>query len=288
MPHVPDLLEALGYSAAVVAARYVFTRALKPVGRLVLEPSKRSSEDRVERFTTVLFKLAYFVGITYAGYATMGHEVWFPTSLGGRGDATNAFLVVEEPPSPALRRYFLVQLGYHFHSLVYMVALSPIRNDFIEMLLHHVATIFLIGCSYMGNYTPSGALIAITHDIGDVTGYAIKTVVDTGSTLLTVVMYVVLLVSWGYTRLYVFPFELLYNAVVVLPNLSVSAPVLMLHPVNVMLGMLLVLHVYWYGLFLVMGYNLVTKGEKEDIQQKCGADKEAEKAAASGGKAKNE
>lgn len=57
MPHGADLLEALGYSALIVAARFVLTRALKPLGRLVLEPSKRTSEDRVERFTTVLFKL---------------------------------------------------------------------------------------------------------------------------------------------------------------------------------------------------------------------------------------
>lgn len=252
----------------------------------------------------------------------MGGEEWFPTSLGGRGDVRKAFFLVEEPPSPELRRYFMVQLGYHFHSLVYMVALSPIRNDFIEMLLHHVATILLIGCSYMGNYTPYGALIAITHDIGDITGCTlraiecfacvcvcvldhdlslllladgIKTVVDTGSTLLTVAMYVVLLVSWGYTRLFVFPTELIYNAVAVLPNLPTAAPLLMLHPVNLMLTMLLVLHVYWYGLFLIMGYNLITKGEKEDIQQKCGAADDAkarqqqqQAALASSSKAKNE
>lgn len=105
----------------------------------------------------------------------------------------------------------------------------------------------------------------------------IKSVVDTGSTALTLVMYAALLVSWAYTRLFVFPTELIYNAVFVLPKLTTpEIPLLMLHPVNLMLTMLLVLHVYWYGLFLVMGYNLVTKGVKEDIQQKCGGD-EAEK-----------
>lgn len=192
MPHAVDLLHAFGYSMLIVAARYVLTRALKPIGRLVLEPSKRTSEDRVERFTTVLFKLTYvsravaqlccsteltltlparyFIGITYAGYCTMGHESWFPKSLGGTGDMKKAYYLFNEPPSAGLKQYFMVQLGYHFHSLVYMVVLSPIRNDFIEMLLHHVVTIILIGCAFMGNYTPSGALVAITHDIGDITG----------------------------------------------------------------------------------------------------------------------
>lgn len=92
---------------------------------------------------------------------------------------------------------------------------------------------------------------------------------DTGSTFLTLVMYAALLVSWAYTRLYVFPTELIYNAVFVLPTLTPDIPLIMLHPVSLMLTMLLVLHVYWYFLFLVMGYNLVAKGVKEDIQQKC-------------------
>lgn len=57
MPHAVDFLSALGYSLAIVAARYVLTRALKPLARVLLEPKKRHNEDRVERFTTVLFKL---------------------------------------------------------------------------------------------------------------------------------------------------------------------------------------------------------------------------------------
>uniref|UniRef100_K3X972 TLC domain-containing protein n=1 Tax=Globisporangium ultimum (strain ATCC 200006 / CBS 805.95 / DAOM BR144) TaxID=431595 RepID=K3X972_GLOUD len=267
MPQFVDFLTAIAYSGVIVAVRYVLTRALKPLGRVLLEPKKRTNEDRVERFTTVLFKFIYFVGITYAGYYTMGHEEWFPKSLGGSGDMTKAYYLFNEAPSAGLKTYFLVQLGYHFHSLVYMVALSPIRNDFIEMLVHHVTTIILIGCAFIANYTPSGATVAFVHDIGDVTGYAIKTIVDTGSTPLTIVMYVVLLVSWAYTRLYVFPTELIYNAVFVLPKLTPDIPLLMLHPVNFMLTMLLGLHIYWYGLFLVMGYNLITKGVKEDIQQ---------------------
>lgn len=103
---------------------------------------------------------------------------------------------------------------------------------------------------------------------------------DTGSTFLTLVMYAALLVSWAYTRLYVFPTELIYNAVFVLPKLTPDIPLIMLHPVNLMLTMLLVLHIYWYFLFLVMGYNLIAKGVKEDIQQKCngGSEKAAEKA----------
>jgi hypothetical protein len=112
----------------------------------------------------------YFSAITVVGFKVMKHEPWFPPSLGGKGDVIKSFDTLSDAPSPALKYYFMVQLGYHLHSLLHMVCFSPIRNDFIEMLLHHVATIILIGGSYLANYSAFGALVVFTHDLGDVTG----------------------------------------------------------------------------------------------------------------------
>lgn len=104
---------------------------------------------------------------------------------------------------------------------------------------------------------------------------------DTGNTPLIVVMYFVLLLSWGYTRLYVYPFHLMYNAIFVIPEANPYVVGIFLHPGNALLCMLLVLHVYWYVLFLVMGYTLICKGRAEDIQDKCAdlGEKEEETAA---------
>lgn len=93
--------------------------------------------------------------------------------------------------------------------------------------------------------------------------------VDTGNTPLVVVLYFVLLVSWAYTRLYVFPFHLLQSTLVTLPVTHPEVPAVFRHPMNAMMVMLVLLHVYWYALFLAMGYNLVAKGVQEDIQQQC-------------------
>ena len=113
---------------------------------------------------------SYFAVITAAGYYVMRDEKWFPPVLGGKGSLREAFLTLHDAPSDILKYYYFVQLGYHFHSLLYMVFFSPIRNDFIEMLLHHLVTLILIGGSYLANYCAIGALVAFTHDIGDVTG----------------------------------------------------------------------------------------------------------------------
>lgn len=110
---------------------------------------------------------------------------------------------------------------------------------------------------------------------------------DTGHTPLVVLLYAVLLGSWGYTRLFVFPFHLIHGSAVVLPESNPEVLALFRDPMNVMLGMLQLLHVYWYTLFLVMGYVLLTKGKHEDIQQQCATD-EAEEASDSGRKSKQE
>lgn len=55
MPHARDLLIGLGFALVIIALRRLMTAALKPVGRLLLAP-KKQSEDRLQRFGTVLFK----------------------------------------------------------------------------------------------------------------------------------------------------------------------------------------------------------------------------------------
>lgn len=119
---------------------------------------------------------------------------------------------------------------------------------------------------------------------------AIKSAVDTGKTPLVVLLYFVLLASWAYTRLYVFPAHLLHSTVSVLPVTHPEVPAIFRDPMNAMMGMLVVLHVYWFVLFLAMGYNLVAKGVQEDIQQKCHTNEPAaaSDATSSGDKRKHE
>jgi hypothetical protein len=104
------------------------------------------------------------------GFYVMYEEKWFPKELGGKGNAAFVYQVLEKAPSFLLKHYFLLQWGYHLHSLFYMLWLSPIRNDFLEMFLHHVATVVLIAATYLANYTANGSLVVFTHDLGDVVG----------------------------------------------------------------------------------------------------------------------
>ncbi|RLN70961.1 hypothetical protein BBJ28_00020115, partial [Nothophytophthora sp. Chile5] len=127
MPQLEDWLVGILFAFAIIGVRFALTAVFKPLGRMVLSPTKRNKEDRVERFATVLFKFTFFAAITVAGFFVMRDEKWFPAVLGGKGEIREAYLTLHDAPSFALKYYFLVQLGYHFHSLLFMVFFSPIR-----------------------------------------------------------------------------------------------------------------------------------------------------------------
>ena len=75
-----------------------------------------------------------------------------PVALGGKGDFRLVFKDDPYPaPIPYMKEYYQMSIGYHFGELMIHIA-GTHQNDFIEMGLHHVVTIFLIGGSYLANY----------------------------------------------------------------------------------------------------------------------------------------
>lgn len=43
-----------------------------------------------------------------------------------------------------------------------------VRHDYMEMMLHHIVTMFLYGFSYLVNMTLGGAVVMYLHDIADI------------------------------------------------------------------------------------------------------------------------
>jgi hypothetical protein len=261
--------------------RYVFS----PLGNYMLPPLSRKKawtpagrKDRVERFATVCFKFLYFLIITVWGYILLKDQSWFPPILGGSGDVRNCWVDYPFPvPLPSLKEYYMVELAYHVQSLLYHLFM-PHRNDFLEMTLHHSCAIFLVAFSHFQAYARVGSLVLFIHDVADILSYAIKAVVDTEYTKVTLFVYINLLVVWGVTRLYVLPFYILRTILydghqMIPPEHYARAGYRYLEG---MLYILQCLHIYWYFLFIIMGYQYTKTGRTVDIQQKAGAAKEYE------------
>ena len=212
-------------------------------------------------------RLCFFIGMTSYGYSTLKDETWLPPQLGGKGDVATAwngwpYSVI----SDSVKKYYLLELSYHAHSLVFHV-ITVKRNDFIEMTLHHTCAVLLVIFSYFANWVRIGSLVLFLHDIADVMAYSVKAVVDTKYTALTLSAYAGLLVAWGYTRLYVFPFHVIAHSMI--PDSPKSFVWITSY---FMIWTLQMLHIYWYILFLIMGYRFAVSGKTVDIQQKAGAE----------------
>ncbi|KAI9355917.1 TLC domain-containing protein [Zopfochytrium polystomum] len=257
-----DLVLGLIVAVVLCAVRLALRRPFMALGRsYVLSAKKRADSSRLARFASVFFKLLFFIAITAAGLIILHDEPFFPAALGGGRAASpaNAFPPPRPPPRLLL---LLLRLGYHAHSLLYMVTLEPERRlDFGEMLLHHLVTVALISLSYLGGQMRIGCLILFLHDASDISSYMIKSVVDTGRTLLTLSVYLFLLASWGYCRLYVFPF------LIIATIMRTDVPFVDTTVRYVFVGLLLclqALHLYWYSLFLDMGMEYLKSGKTED------------------------
>lgn len=91
------------------------------------------------------YKGLYFLAVTIWGFLILRNEKYCTPLLFGNGDLKylNYELQTYERPR-GFRLYYLGTMGYHVHSLI-THALHTARNDFVEMFLHHIVTIFLYG-----------------------------------------------------------------------------------------------------------------------------------------------
>jgi hypothetical protein len=64
--------------------------------------------------------------------------------------------------------YSLIAMGYHLEETVDHIFMEERSNDFLEMLLHHIATLTLYGGMLMNNALRIGVLIGWVHCIADV------------------------------------------------------------------------------------------------------------------------
>jgi len=174
---------------------------------------------------------------------------------------------------PGVKTYYMIQLAYHAHSFLFQFRMTH-RADFVEMVLHHVITLFLISFSYLNNFTRIGTLVFLTHDFSDLFGYATKCLVDTNNSGLVLTAYSGLLLSWGFGRLFVFPAYIINTGLDAnrLTDTSLDGYLIL----NSMMIVLLFLHLYWFVLFLKMGFTFASKGIKEDIVDKMKSEKRAE------------
>lgn len=96
--------------------------------------------------------------------------------------------------------YAMIQLGYHLGETVTHVFFEKRQNDFYEMLLHHLCTLFLLLCMTFSNFLAIGCVINLLHDVSDILTCAIKICSSTIYDNLTLLNFVAMTCVWFYFR----------------------------------------------------------------------------------------
>jgi ceramide synthetase len=133
----------------------------------------------------------------------------------------------------------------------------------MEMLLHHIVTVFLIGLAYFMNYVTISLLVLYTHDIGDFFLNYARVLIDTRFKNLGAFMCIMVLASWGYMRLYIFPVHLIRTAVYENP---VHEQIYGMFVLGSMLHVLLILHIFWYVQLVRYALRFIKEQTPEEVK----------------------
>mmetsp|Transcript_5983 Transcript_5983/g.8461 ORF Transcript_5983/g.8461 Transcript_5983/m.8461 type:complete len:484 (+) Transcript_5983:344-1795(+) len=148
------------------------------------------------------------------------------------------------------------------------------RGDFTEMFIHHVVTNLLVIGSSFFRLTRVGSMVFMVHDISDVPVDLSKLANFLKWKTTTIVCFVTMVLVWLVTRLLIFPFviykSILYESYLVMhgdDGIGAIFYYTYYWYFVTLVALIILLHVAWFGMFLQMGYILITKREAHDLSE---------------------
>uniref|UniRef100_A0A3B3X651 TLC domain-containing protein n=1 Tax=Poecilia mexicana TaxID=48701 RepID=A0A3B3X651_9TELE len=179
-------------------------------------------------------------------------------------------VTLSQPLEKAHFWYYMLELGF-YGSLLLRISVDVKRKDFKEQVIHHLATIFLLGFSYCANYIRIGTLVMLLHDSSDILLESAKMFnYGTGWRKTCDSLFVVFAVVFLVTRLVIFPSRIIRTTLLL--SMEVFEPFAGYYFFNILLMVLQALHVFWAVLILRMVYKFL-KGKLEKDER---SDEESE------------
>ncbi|KAJ2773269.1 Sphingosine N-acyltransferase lag1 [Coemansia nantahalensis] len=171
-----------------------------------------------------------------------------------------------------MKSYYLVQIGFWVQQ-IFVLLIEEKRKDFVVMCVHHVVTCNLLGWSLYMHYIRIGNAILCCMDSSDIFLSGTKCLRYLGLDKATIVSFALFVVSWVYTRHYLYMkmvWSLNYESYENIPEDSWDPARGSFFTKNVMLGFtillmtLQVLLIYWFALVLRIIYRVIFTKNLED------------------------
>ena len=176
--------------------------------------------------------------------------------------------------SPELYDWFLYSSGIYWGELFKHVFIDKWRGDFIEFLVHHLATVFLVFGSSFSNHTPIGTIISFIHLVSDIPVGIVKCMGSTHFDNVTVGIFVGLhMPTWFYWRLVCLPLWIIPIFTDPVCRYNPYGHIVFEYDIfnqifGIYLAVLQILQFYWFWLFIKMVLSALKTGEAEDHQEK--------------------
>uniref|UniRef100_A0A674E1B0 Ceramide synthase 2-like n=1 Tax=Salmo trutta TaxID=8032 RepID=A0A674E1B0_SALTR len=230
----------------------------------------RRNQDRpsyTKRFCEACWRFFFYLIAFLAGLATL-------INVGISMNHNPSDLRCVNPLQPIERAhfwYYQLELGFYL-SLLLCVSVDVKRKDFKEQVIHHIATIFLLGFSYCSNYVRIGTLVMLLHDSSDFLLESAKMFnYGTGWRKTCDTLFVIFAAVFLVTRLVVFPSKIIHTTLVL--SMEVFEPFAGYYFFNILLMVLQALHVFWAVLILRMANKFLFLGKLDKDER---SDEESE------------
>ncbi|XP_076033822.1 ceramide synthase 2-like [Oratosquilla oratoria] len=157
--------------------------------------------------------------------------------------------------------YYMIPLGY-YSSTVIVQAFNYHAKDALQMLSHHILTIFLISFSWICNLVRIGTLVLLVHECADIPLLFAKMCLASGHTRIADISFVLFLLLWIVTRLGVFPLWIMPTCLLEGHVIVAMFPVYYIF--NSMLGALFLMHLMWTYFILRTLVRKLTSSKLQD------------------------
>ncbi|XP_069111914.1 ceramide synthase 2-like [Argopecten irradians] len=159
--------------------------------------------------------------------------------------------------------YYTIEMAFYWN-LVFTLVTDHKRKDFKELVVHHVVTMNLIYFSFAANQVRIGVLVLLVHDAVDFWLDGAKMANYVKKSSLTDTLFGIFFVVWIITRLYLYPFRVVWSATFTsLEHVPIWPAYWFL---NILLWVLQVLHLIWsYLIFRILATKFTGDKKLKDL-----------------------